>query len=533
MDKNRLKKYFSVSTPLGPLDAGRLVEKEAQEIFFESNNQLYEKMLKFPTIITGRRGAGKTAFLHSIKRFSDRNIIVEINKAQALAKVVEAIEKISGVASIPEIVAELWEKIFLTAIFSEALNSYLRNKSELNLVADYLAKMGIKGNDTLDEILWTSVDIIIDQLKGKMAGAGAALIKEIHKVDYSDAKNQFMAFLNKNKIVGIILLDSLDSEGYSLNMLHMQQAVSGLLKCVGNFNASNDRVGLTIALPTELYHSFRSMSSNPIKDFDKTIGLLWKGRELLRLASKRISIFLDLFNDPLIKKLNKHDLSSKEGPINFFLNLFPEKLTNDYGEEEFTLAYILRHSQLTPRHLFGILNSIFSIHYLKTHSFTNVSEKAIIGGVAHFSPIICDEIFGVYRFEYPQMKDIFERCIPYLSACFDYGKLNQIYTRTGKKLMADSDFFDFFRMFFSSGIMGKYDKISSVYAYGDFEYTGMSKVIPNSENLICMHPAFSVTYNVKNILNAKRGPRRKFAGIYPHGAIYDSDISLTSWVQQG
>ncbi len=109
------------------------------------------------------------------------------------------------------------------------------------------------------------------------------------------------------------------------------------------------------------------------------------------------------------------DLTKRGDALALFNRVLPEKITNQAGFQEETMSYILRHTQLLPRHFLMLLNSIFK--GLNSASGSNpfpVSEQKIINGIRKVEEFIVSEIFVAFKLIHPTAEATCKRCLPEL-----------------------------------------------------------------------------------------------------------------------
>lgn len=268
--QNILKHYVNHSTPFGPTDAGliKTEHKLALKELFDPQNKIYNALQANPSIIIGRRGSGKTAYLHSIFADKEFGIVQEIKTSKTFSQIVSTIEEGAPAAYLSENIAELWDELFYFALFAEVAFKYKGESRELRLINDYVAKESLRSDHSVDSFLWKVVRSLRDKSGQNLIGAVADIVKSVTGIEFDDAKSLVISILDKKKERAILLMDSL--EQYPTTIQSVANTMSGLLKCVGQFNERNER----LCLPAELYHVFLDhVSSNPLKDFSISLTL--------------------------------------------------------------------------------------------------------------------------------------------------------------------------------------------------------------------------------------------------------------------
>jgi hypothetical protein len=90
----KLRNYINHDEPFGPIDAVDIDENdvEVMEALFEQHNRLYRELHKRPSIIIGRKGAGKTAYLKSVFFDKRYTFYTEINTPKVFTQVLNSIQ---------------------------------------------------------------------------------------------------------------------------------------------------------------------------------------------------------------------------------------------------------------------------------------------------------------------------------------------------------------------------------------------------------------------------------------------------------
>jgi hypothetical protein len=181
------------------------------------------------------------------------------------------------------------------------------------------------------------------------------------------------------------------------------------------------------------------------------------------------------------------------------------------------MSYILRHTQLLPRHFLMLLNSIFK--GLDSGSGSKpfpISEQKIINGIRKVEEFIVSEIFVAFKLIHPTAEATCKRCLPELGHKFSVGELHQIFTRHGKAVFGGEGMFDFQRMLIEIGALGRVipGKETDVYIKGNFEYTVAHELTISHDDQLCIHPLFSGIFS---------NGGRKDRPVYPYGSVLDDE----------
>ena len=174
--KKSLLNHFSIDEPFGPVNAAEIEDTGVLELIFEQHNKLYRALKKRPNIVVGRKGAGKTSYLHSVFFEGVYDYKIELNTAKALSSVIETIGSMKGGAIFAESVSEIWENILFTAAFPELRKQLPKDSKARRLINDYLAKIGIRDGGTFDDVLWHITDVLAEKVNNNTVNVVAEIV---------------------------------------------------------------------------------------------------------------------------------------------------------------------------------------------------------------------------------------------------------------------------------------------------------------------------------------------------------------------
>jgi hypothetical protein len=518
MDKYKLdllKGYFPKRKPMGPISSDKLTDARVMKALFDTENRIYRELTRKPSLIVGRKGAGKTAFLRSVQLEDQYKITTEIKTHEAFLYVVQSIEQISTDLPFVESVAEIWDTVFWTAIFSELAKKQYNYQDSLSTIETYLDGLGITKASTADSVIKDIINTISEKSKGT-AGVAAAVISKLafNDVSFASAKDAAERILKGNKVRAVVLMDSM--ENFPLNQKKIARALAGLLKTIGQFHGDESLAEIRFCIPAEMWHSFYELSSNPLKDFEHHVTIHWHAGELIRIAANRLSIYIAIHDPNLYDFLDigSYNLHDRKEAIRFFKQIMPDTITNGLGQEEESIAYILRHTQLLPRQLFTYFVQIIARNKRAGSDISNIRETSIKEGIYGSEVDITNEIFSAYHYLYPCARKVCEKCIPYLPFEFSVGHLHQVFNRHAKKVCKLEEFDDFLRMLIEIGVVGRVINRTDRYIEGVFEYTVPHKLVVSTEDILCLHPSFCQVFNA---IYSDQGEKV----VYPYGSDLD------------
>jgi hypothetical protein len=508
-EKDLLRNYITKSEPFGPMNASEIAEPEARKILFDVHNNLYKSLPQRPSVVIGRKGSGKTAYLQSAYFDKVYDFVVEVDTDKALIAVIDTVEKLSKGTIFAETVATLWETILWIPMFSQ-IRTGLSSKTK-SIVDDYMAKIGIRTGGTVDDVLWNIVDALAEGQKNNAIGIISDVLRRTDTVTFHEVKTSVCEELHSRKKRAILLVDSL--EDFHLDIDSVAIAVRGLLKCIGRANTPTSSTDIRFCIPAEQYYQFAATSSNHNKDFRRELLLHWITPELLAVAASRLLIYFELYDSALFDQHGSYtDLDRRNIP-RLFHSIMPEKITNRLGITEEPLAYICRHTQLLPRHLIIILNSICGIQkrYGSSSDFF-FSVESIRQGITTAEEKIVLEIFNAYSATYPLAQKACSECLPELQHKFTIGDLERVFRTHGKKAMGTNEFDDFKRMLTEIGAIGRVVGETEKYINAVFEYTAHHRLVTSTDDELCLHPLFTEVFSAKTRLKKS---------VYPYGSSID------------
>ncbi|HLO15447.1 MAG TPA: hypothetical protein VK206_11490, partial [Anaerolineales bacterium] len=425
-----IRPYITKDEPFGPIDSVDIDPKDVDVMnrLFERHNMIYKNLHQRPSIIMGRKGSGKTYYLRTVFFDKQYDFFTEIRTAHLLGHISSVIQGMIKDAVFPETLSELWETILWTCVLSEIRKHPLLSVEKLFIVNTYLDKMGIKENDTVDDVLWKLANLFDEVINSDPRDGVSEILRRFDRVTFDDAKSVVVESLQSSKKSFVILMDSLDD--FRLDIDSVSHSLQGLLKFVGSMNKPRDVVDIRFCLPSELFRQIIKISSNPNKDFRRALKLQWTASELVLIGAQRLMYYLALYYPGFFRGMSQPDLTKRADALMLFNKVLPEKVTNQAGFQEETMSYILRHTQLLPRHFLMLLNSIFkgSNAGRGSNPFP-IPEEKIINGIRKVEEFIVSEIFVAFKLIHPTAEVTCKRCLPELGHKFSVGELHQVFTR--------------------------------------------------------------------------------------------------------
>jgi hypothetical protein len=516
MQKNTMTYYITKDVPFGPIDSSDIDPRDVETLqkLYEQHNRLYRNMRHRPSIIMGRKGSGKTSYLRSVYIDGKYDFIIEVRTDHALTHISKVIQDISQGAMFPEMLAELWGTILWTCVLFDVGRSEILSKDKSDPVNKYLEKVGVQDCVTTDDVLWKLARMFDEVVAASPKDGLSEVLMRMDRAMFKSTVMLVEDSLNSSDKKFVILMDSLDD--FQLDFSSVSYSLQGLLKFVGSMNKPRAAVDVRFCLPTELYRRILRISSNPNKDFQHSLKLQWTATELILIGAQRLALYLDLYYPEYFKRLMPLDPSVRADALRLFQAVLPTRITNSSGFQEETISYILRHTQLLPRHFLIILNSIFKTTggTQGLHPFP-IGEKRIINGIRQVEERIVSEIFIAFKSIHPTAESACKRSLPELGHRFSVGELHRVFTRHGKAVFGSDSLFEFERMMMEIGAMGKVipEKTTEVYIQGNFEYTVEHEISISHNDELCIHPLFSGIF----------GKSKNELPVYPYGGGLDDE----------
>lgn len=511
-----LKELLTRRQPFGPIATPKTVDGDFFCAIFDKSNRLYQSMKARPTLIIGRRGAGKTAFL-SAHNFGDRySFSVTLDPDEEFPRMMRRIEqRLPGV--IPEEVSLLWTNLLWGTVFNELVQRYERKfPAPCLLLSKYLEAAGIRRGMSLYAVMKALLNAVL-KLNAKLQIIADAVDElAVEGVNFDVARKTAVALMKEQGLRSVILIDSL--EQFPLHEDRMRNAMAGLLKAVGSFNQPGSPCEVRCCLPSELYPRLLTLSSNVQKDFQSNIVLQWTARELLHLAALRYRRFVRLYGDDRrVREVDSIDMNSDQGVRSLWQALTPEKITNRLGQEEYTIPYIMRHTQLLPRQLLLYLNEIGCSCFDKDTGDFRFREDSIIAGIRSVEHMVSQGIFDGYKQVFPQAQRLCEVLIPNFGVVFTIGEFQKQFRRLQGRLPESESYDEALKILIQIGAVGVVTDETTSYINGIFEYTIPSRLNYGTDDRFCIHPVFLEEYRVAQNVDPKT-----FKPVYPHGSQVES-----------
>jgi len=346
-----------------------------------------------------------------------------------------------------------------------------------------------------------------DEAMARMRGTPEYVVSKI----FQKAKNDILDYLFRNNTSVFVLFDSM--EKYPISNPTFGASMSGFLRAINRIDRSHNSIRIVFALPEELLPFFHGSSENLLKDFEKAFVLRWKPRDLLRIIAHRYRLFLSIHERSFYEELKLNEVNFHEGKglSNFYRQFFSSNITNNLGIEESSIAYLIRHTQLLPRHFIMAFNHIARSSYKELQNWRKFSPNAIVDGVRSAEELIAEEILKPYNAIYNNITKNLNSVMGDLPPIFSYGDLHRRINRI--KSNYQMTYNEMVEILFRMGVIGRIcnDQKGGKYTNAEFFYNFSGNISFSGDDILCFHPIFSQYFKS----NRKRNGDNRI--IYPHG----------------
>lgn len=527
-EQAELATMLNPGAPFGPATADEFESRYAARFLYDDANEIDEAVRKTaPVFLIGRRGSGKTAFLRAA--LASGELAVDLNSPELISQVGEVISelKLTESGSFVERIAPIWEACFISAICSRVWSDHCRLTASDCPDAFAFGRVSRPSKDgrATDIASQFLLAVRLAAAAGPFASVNTLLDStEINGVPLWAARQSLIEAANKQGCMGIVSLDSLDQYNgifYKGGILASPPALAlqALFRAAAQSGRASDSIyRVRVSFPAELWSSYSTLSSNPLKDFDNSVLLHWDSKELIHVAALRFLKFLEVFRPDDYAKLslvnsNTHKYRWAQELLSKYL---PRTMTNGLGTREPTISYLLRHTQLLPRHFIHILNRTFS-----EHSYADgqpISEQRVRSAVSEAELLIADAIIDAFKIPYPELEKLCEEVIPQLSLEFSEQTFHQIVNHSHRYGL---EYEDILGMFVEVGVLGRKTEQTTVYSKADFEYLHENRMFMTEEDTLCLHPLFTARFDSRAL--RMNGAHSAELPIYPLGSDPTSD----------
>jgi hypothetical protein len=526
-EQEAIVRFLTTQQPFGPPDSDRLFGDgfTGTDILFDRANRIFAQAApKGASYIVGRKGAGKTAFLFG-STLSTGCAVQGLRTSDVYSKFIATTRHLEEQLRSPlfaDHVAQLWEAVFynVAAFHVCRTGSFDDPEDDLQLLSEYIPEEIARKTDPTAIVEWflaavrSTADSCppgtnVHELLGQLLPG---------RRRFSDAQLAVSRVMQHRSQPLAIVMDNL--EDLHLRLDDVRGALQGLFRCVGQISGAGAKrdFQIRICLPSEPYDRIHLLSTNPSKDFrvGDVVPIYWSARELLHLAGARFELFLK-FNHPIEHdhlRIKARRIGNSDDGVGLLRTALPSEIINGLGITEDPVGYLMRHTQLIPRHLIEILNGVFASKAQGSVPW-QVTREAVIRGTRAAERVIVPSILGAYAGTYVEPQKTIRALANRLGIRFTTSNLHAAYNREGIRKSSGLDFDEFLELLLTIGAVGVFESETDRYYKALFQYTFSAPLtaLEGSDDL-CFHPLFTRYLHAQSL--AQLRGRTKVT--YPYGS---------------
>jgi hypothetical protein len=482
----------AISDPFGLADCeSELAELDIDQyrtVYF-GNTPFNDAALDWRTyLIIGRRGAGKTALSHyfSFQTTIRNSLVIDVDEPKEYQRVLTQIAR--RAADTPEVAvpqaAEVWTYLIWCLIFENT-------KAHSKAIGDACipCEQGKKQSHT--GFLNTAIDWLLARFRDSTERDEEKVLNSLVEADnFKEATAEVLNYANAHPI--FVAIDTL--EKYDIADAGLINAIVGLVEAAARFNVSYAKRGLhlKVFVSGEIFPYLMEVAlQNPLKSVKHPVHMLWRAKDLLRLIAWRYHRFLQKNSLLLPQSRVRIDWDDpKDVLTKAWIPYFGHSLKNKRGTAEHTFSYVLRHTQMRPRQLIVLCNTIAE-RAARSGTFPVVNNNDLIRGVENGEQQLATEIVNSYSRVYDGVADIV-RALTRMPASFLGSELDRRAPESAahwhKGGYSPSAFS---RLVVELGIVGRVVKESrSGYLDAEFEYSQRVSMRVTHRDKCVIHPMF-------------------------------------------
>lgn len=478
---------FPSTRPFGEVSCEqemRYLGSEAYPQFFFDEAPFNDQALADDTyLIIGRRGSGKTSLAHFLAFQTKRPATtIDVDEPTIYEEVLGGLVSTSSINDDVAIArtVKLWECLIWHLVFKrlhiEVGTMPLRdtgNKWGL-FVKEFLRGL-------LEKFLGNKEGSLIDRLEDCFAST-----------EFKEAKEKAISLMKAEPI--IVAVDTL--ERYSTVDNSLLIATAALIEAASNFNEACARTGLNVKvfMSGEIFPYLRNtVVRNTLKYIRNPLFLHWRPRDVVRLLSWRLYLYLSKHNDESARAIGDVQWDNHASVMaKVWRPFFGDRVENAVGIVEDVFPYLLRHTHMRPRQLIVMCNEI-SKRATEKRCFPRFgSEDILVSSVREVEIDLASEVLNSYATIYPNVDSIINalRAMP---MTFSGSHLHKVSHQTKKFWPAgEYDQSRFTQLVCELGIVGRVrqEDASATYIQADFEYFMKDRLAIGDRDLCVIHPMF-------------------------------------------
>jgi hypothetical protein len=533
--QTNIRDIVTLEYPLGPHKTEDLVGR-GQDIFgrlYDETNGVHERVWsENPYFVVGRKGAGKTAFLLGAAFADDAD--VELIRSEDVYTEVDKLRRCYTEVHGPLVADRLayaWEVLLLHAAMLAITRSKSLPKSEARRnLWKYMSAFGppmeIKNDDLLAAVSAAMTEVLLNAAPGQAFRSACWSIEPGGRA-FKDAVGWMREVVGSPDPKEIyVVVDNLED-------LHVQlddfaPVITALFRLTSRNLAGDDKefpFRMRFAFPAEMLSRLNALTANAEKDFNDVQIIRWTAQELISIAGNRLRTFLDLYFPDAPKELDlpeDHKSADSGAAAATLRALLPPQMENRLGGKEESVAYLMRHTQLLPRHLILMLNHVMrrTIADSQFEGVPRMTQAQLRAGMAEAELRIVNGILTSYQHEYPNLDKAMVLMKNQIGVVEKASRLHTLFNQAGVSKKTGVEFDEFLDGCVGIGAMGIVTEHATEmkrYTQGKFSYTFVGDMrTVEKEDHVCVHPLFvSQLFDRHKIEKLAADGQR---AIYPYGS---------------
>jgi len=516
-----------IIAPFGLNDAARELEQGTlPHLYLDEKDFNAKAFSPLVSIVVGRRGAGKTALAWRLTRPDHRgyDICVSIDEPAIFSNVateLTAAFQSKGSLNIVDEVAKVWELALWTSLMCHVTTCSDFDRFDGGTpIRRFLEDTG---NATPSKASLIVSSVLESVAKIAKVDNLVTLLLQIDNIlnsaTFDDAKQALRTFLSSFKKSAVIVIDTMDV--YEVRKPAMQTAIASMLQAVTRLSKGGlaRKVEIKCFLPAELVPYLEdSTIANIGKTLEFAVYMHWRPRSLAPMLCRRLHHYLSENSPASLDVLQSIDWTTYDVVKTRMWNVFfsPCVTNTATGTPEDSLTYVMRHTQLQPRHLITIGNRIAQLAH-EDRLFPHPTTQHVVTGVRRAETLLANEVLGSYRTVYPNCSTIISAVLNRQPNVFTGAYLDEIAYRS--KSLWDPPHFPYDRsmlrqMLAELGIVGRVETQTDRYIKAQFEYNLEGRLVFDETDHLALHPMFYQRFQIR-----PTAPKP----ILPLGALPDDD----------
>lgn len=376
------------------------LESRYQEFFFHEAPFNEQALDEDTYLIVGRRGTGKTSLTQyfTFQEKFKRATCIDVDEPDLYETALQELATHAG--NERQIAVPRMVRVWIYLIWSLLFHHYRDSAAVIRRASSLTGK-----NRSASRLILDMVKALLTKFV-RRRNLGDEFEKLLTSSMIHDAQQAVQAMAAQAPV--IVAIDSLERYGGSNEML--LRATAALIEAAAKMNRMYAKGGIHVKvfMADEIFPSVREhFVDNYLKYVKAPLYLHWRPKDLIRLISWRLYAFLRERQPAAVSHVPKDLDWSRFGSVRdkMWLPFFGEDLINRNKLQERTFPYVLRHTQLRPRQLVLVCNSIAECA-LASSDFPQFTGPVIVDGVRRCESHLATEVVNSYSTIYRNVGEI-------------------------------------------------------------------------------------------------------------------------------